>query len=132
VYRQIRRAIAGKCALKIVMKHVQMGTVIQMEGKIYDTSLAKKPSQWIKMYISITSRYLTLLGLPLSHHNMSVLFYDDLINAASQHKRGISQKMAVYAVHTTTCVSKQKMVSLVCAEVSMFFPVKMEQMKVSV
>jgi len=50
---------------------------------------------------------------------MSVLFYDGLIHVASLHKLGISQKMDVYAVHTITCLSKQRMVSLACVKVSM-------------
>jgi hypothetical protein len=67
----------------------------------------------------IIFRYLTFLGLPLNQHSMSVSFYEDVINVASLHKPGISQKTAVCAVHTTTCVSKQRMVSLACTKVSM-------------
>jgi len=70
-------------------------------------------------YQHVAFRYLTLLDLPHSQRNMSVLFYDGLINVASLHKLGISQKMGVYAVHTITCMSKQRMVSLVCIKVCM-------------
>jgi len=71
-------------------------------------------------YQQIAFRYLTLLGLPRNQCSMSVLFYDGLINVANLHKLGISQKMDVCAVHTITCMSKQRMVSLACVKVSMF------------
>jgi hypothetical protein len=39
-----RREVTRNCAVKIVLKHTQSGTVIQMEVRIHTTDVSYKPN----------------------------------------------------------------------------------------
>lgn len=61
--------------------------------------------------------YWTLLAQPLSRPNMLGSRFAAWTIGASQLKHGDLQKMEDCAVHITICVSRLKMVSLVCVKV---------------